>query len=160
MDDGFLHPITGPDHLLAMVAVGIVAATATAARAVWVAPATFLGGMLLGGALGLAGVPMPGAELLIVASVVLLGLVVAGAVRDDHRGVVAGLVLAGVAHGHAHGAEAPSSAHPALYVLGFLVATAALHLAGTGVGTVIRERRLVRLGFGVATAGAGALLLL
>lgn len=156
---GLLHPVTGPDHLLAMVAVGIVAATAADRRAVWAAPAAFLGGMLLGGLAGIAGLPLPGAELLIVASVIVLGLVVAGALQGRGNLLVGGLVLAGLAHGHAHGAEAPAAAHPAAYVAGFLAATASLHLAGVGIGSVIRDRRTIRLGVGLATVTAGALLL-
>lgn len=160
LHDGLVHPISGADHLLAMVAVGIVAATGHAARRAWVAPVAFLGGMLAGGLAGIAGVPFPGAETMIVASVVLLGLVVAGAVSEGGRWIVPALVLAGMAHGHAHGAEAPTSAHPALYIGGFLAATAALHLAGMGVGTIVRGRQVVRLGLGMATVAAGALLVI
>lgn len=156
---GLLHPVTGPDHLLAMVAVGIVAATAADRRARWMAPAAFLGGMLLGGLAGIAGLPLPGAELMIVASVIVLGLVVAGALQGRGNLLIGGLVLAGLAHGHAHGAEAPTAAHPAAYVAGFLAATASLHLAGVGIGSVIRDRRTIRLGVGLATVTAGALLL-
>lgn len=160
--DGFLHPITGPDHLLAMIAVGVVAATAADRRSTLLAPGAFLAGMLLGGLAGLVGVPLPGAEVLIALSVVVLGAVVAGAVELRGRAfgpLLALLAVAGMAHGHAHGAEAPASVHPALYVGGFLLATASLHTVGAGVGTVIRDRRTVRLGMGLATVAAGALLL-
>jgi urease accessory protein len=160
LGDGALHPILGLDHLLAMVAVGVVAATGLRSRRAWVAPAAFLGGMLAGGVAGLAGLPLPGAEHLVVASIVLLGLVVAGALRHEARWVVPALVVAGLAHGHAHGAEAPTSAHPALYVAGFLAATALLHVIGLAAGSTVRDRQLVRVGYGVATATAGALLLL
>lgn len=159
--DGLLHPVTGPDHLLAMVAVGVVAAVMGERRGTLLAPVAFLAGMVLGGLAGLAGVALPGAELLIALSVIVLGLAVAGAVelRDRALGpVLALLALAGVAHGHAHGAEAPASVHPALYVAGFLAATAALHAVGAGLGTVIRDRRTVRLGMGLATVVAGSLL--
>jgi urease accessory protein len=160
LHDGFLHPLTGADHLLAMVAVGIVAATGHAARRAWVAPAAFLGGMVLGGLAGIGGLALPGAEHLIVASVVLLGLVVAGAVQERGRWVVPALVLAGIAHGYAHGAEAPTATHVGLYVAGFLAATTTLHVVGMGIGTVVRDRRLVRVGLGAATVAAGALLVL
>lgn len=162
LSHGFWHPITGPDHLLAMVTVGIVAATMARGISVWLAPGAFLSGMLLGGAAGMIGVPLPGAELLIIASVVLLGLAVAGVVETKGRAtgaVLALLAFAGMAHGHAHGAEAPTSVHPLAYVGGFLVATALLHVAGVGVGSVIRDRRTIRLGFGLATVTAGALLM-
>lgn len=158
--DGVAHPLTGPDHLLAMLAVGMVAATGHGARKVWVAPASFLGGMVAGGVAGLVGIPFPGAELLIVGSVILLGLVVAGALHERGQWVAPALVLAGLAHGHAHGAEAPTSAHPMLYVAGFVLATAALHLIGIGVGATVRDRRSIRVGLGVATVTAGALLLM
>lgn len=158
---GFFHPLTGPDHLLAMVAVGVVAATWRSDRTLWLAPAAFLLGMVGGGLAGLAGVPFPGAELLIAASVLLLGVAIAAAITDGKGAafVLPVLAAAGIAHGHAHGAEAPAAVHPALYVGGFLLATAAVHLAGVGVGTVIRNRQVVRVGLGVATAAAGVLLL-
>jgi urease accessory protein len=163
LGDGALHPITGTDHLLAMVAVGVVAAVAFTGRQRWLAPAAFLAAMVVGGLIGLAGVALPGAELLIVGSVISLGLAVAGAVEVGDRAGVALLGLlavAGIAHGYAHGAEAPVAASPILYVLGFLAATASLHLAGVGVGVAIRDRTPVRLGLGAATAAAGTLLLL
>ena len=159
---GLLHPLTGPDHLLAMVAVGVVAATWRHDRTRWLAPAAFLLGMVAGGLTGIAGVPLPGAEGMIAASVVLLGFAIAAAITDGRGAgwVLPMLAVAGLAHGHAHGAEAPSSAHPALYVGAFLLATASLHLAGMGVGSLVRDRRLVRVGMGAATATAGALLFL
>ena len=157
--DGLLHPVTGPDHLLAMIAVGIVAATSANRREVWAAPAAFLGGMVLGGAAGIMGVPVPGAEALIIASVILLGLIIAGAIQGKGDLLLAALVVAGMAHGHAHGVEAPTSAHPLAYVAGFLMATASLHVAGVGLGTIIRDRRTIRLGIGIATITAGAMLL-
>ncbi|MCU1372135.1 MAG: hupE [Ilumatobacteraceae bacterium] len=158
---GFLHPLTGPDHLLAMAAVGIVAATWRSDRTLWLAPAAFLLGMVGGGVAGLVGVPLPGAELLIVASVILLGIAIAAAVTDgaDSAWVLPILAAAGLAHGHAHGAEAPGAAHPALYIGGFVLATAFVHLAGVGVGTVVRNRQLARVTVGAATATAGVLLL-
>jgi urease accessory protein len=159
---GFLHPLTGPDHLLAMVAVGVVAATWRTDRTLWLAPASFLLGMVAGGLGGIIGVPFPGAEVLIAASVLLLGVAIASALTDDEGAawVLPILAVAGLAHGYAHGAEAPSSAHPALYIGGFLLATGCIHVAGVGVGTVIRDRRLARVTIGAATATAGALLLL
>ncbi len=126
---------------------------------VWVVPAAFLGGMIAGGAAGIAGLPLPGAEHLIIASVFVLGLAIALAVQGSADWLIAALIVAGVAHGHAHGAEAPTSAHPLAYVAGFVVATASLHLAGVGVGVTIKNRRTARVGIGAATIAAGALLL-
>jgi len=157
--DGILHPLTGPDHLLAMLAVGVVAVLAAPRGRVWVVPAAFLGGMIAGGAAGIAGLPLPGAEHLIIASVFVLGLAIALAVQGSADWLIAALIVAGVAHGRAHGAEAPTSAHPLAYVAGFVVATASLHLAGVGVGVTIKNRRTARVGIGAATIAAGALLL-
>lgn len=156
---GLRHPITGLDHLLAMVAVGVVSVLAGTTRRSLLAPAAFLGGMALGGIAGVAGIPLPGAEHLIVASVLLLGLVVAGALDAPGKVLLVGLAVAGAAHGHAHGAEVPTSVHPAAYVAGFLAATAALHAAGAVLGHVVRTRRTVRLGTGTAMVAAAALLL-
>ncbi len=159
---GFLHPLTGPDHLLAMAAVGVVAATWRSDRTLWFAPAAFLLGMVAGGLGGIVGVPFPGAEVLIAASVLLLGVAIASALSDGEGAawVLPVLAVAGLAHGYAHGAETPSSAHPTLYIGGFLLATGSIHVAGVGVGTMIRDRRLARVSLGMATATAGALLLL
>jgi urease accessory protein len=157
--DGLLHPLTGPDHLLAMLAVGVVAALAAPGGRVWVVPAAFLGGMVAGGVAGLTGVPLPGGEALIIASVLVLGVTIAAAASDgDARWLIAALAVAGLAHGHAHGAEAPTSAHPLAYVGGFLLATAALHAVGLGVGSAIRQRRTMQVGMGAATVTAGVLL--
>lgn len=158
--DGVLHPLTGPDHLLAMLAVGVVAALAAPRRRVWVVPAAFVGGMVAGGIAGLVGVPLPGAEPLIIASVLVLGLTIAAAATDrDARWLIAALIVAGIAHGHAHGAEAPTSANPLAYVGGFVLATASLHALGLGVGSAIRQRRTMQVGMGAATVAAGVLLL-
>lgn len=149
---GLLHPLTGPDHLLAMVAVGVLAVVLDRSLAV---PAAFLGAMVAGGALGLAGVPLPGGEVAIAVSVVALGAaIVAGAAL--HRGAALALVAAaGLVHGHAHGAEAPAAAHPLAYVVAFVAVTAALHAGGWGVGTALRSRPALRAGLGTAFLGAG-----
>jgi urease accessory protein len=152
LGDGFLHPLLGVDHLLAMVTVGLVAVFLV--RPVRV-PATFLAAMASGGALGIAGMSLPFGETAIALSVVALGgaLVASRAIRP---GAAVGLVaVAGFVHGHAHGIEAPSTAHPAIYVTGFLLATAALHFAGVGVGFGIRNRPGTRAAIGAGVLGAG-----
>jgi urease accessory protein len=154
LDNGFLHPLLGPDHLLAMVAVGVLAVILNRALAV---PVTFVAAMVVGGSLGMGGVSLPLTEPTIVLSVVALGgaLVAGQMIRPE---LALGLVaLAGVAHGHAHGAEAPTAAHPLAYVAGFVVATALLHAFGVAVGFGIRQNTAVRatLGTLVATAGIG-----
>ena len=126
---GFLHPIGGLDHVLAMVAVGMLAAL-IGGRALWLVPASFLGAMVIGSALGFS---LPFVEFGIVASVVVLGAVVALAPRMPVT-VAMALAAFGMFHGHAHGAEMPAAASAVLYGLGFVSATAALHLIGVGVG--------------------------
>lgn len=160
--DGLTHPVVGLDHLLAMVAVGLGAALVPTRR--WVAPAGFVGGMLAGGLVGLSGVGLPGVEVTIALSVVLLGAIVAIAPHARTPRLAAGLgvlaALFGVAHGHAHGAELPATARPALYVVGFLAATIALHAAGALVGSTIGTRRRAHLALGGGVGLAGIALLL
>jgi urease accessory protein len=154
--DGALHPLTGIDHLLAMVAVGLLAAFTGRFVAF---PAAFLLGMAVGGAAGIAGVAFPGVELAIAASVVGLGVAVALAPRADAMWLLALVAAAGLMHGNAHGAEAPSAANPVLYVLGFLAITAALHAVGAFGGTVMRRFPATRLCAGAGVAAFGVLLL-
>jgi urease accessory protein len=148
---GVAHPLTGLDHIAVMVAVGLWAAL-KGQRALWVWPATFVGVMLVGSALGIAHVPVPFVELGILASVVVLGLMVALAVDVP---VAAGAALIGafaLLHGHAHGTEVAEDLGGFEYMAGFALATAALH--GVGIAFVfMTQRLLVRL----AGAACGAL---
>lgn len=149
---GWAHPLSGSDHVLAMLAVGLWAATATDRRGIWALPLTFMAAMVLGGILGAAGVQLPAVEPMILASSVILGLAVALALRPS-LGVALPVVAAfGVMHGHAHGAEGPASGLAA-YAAGFLLATGALHLAGIGLGRLGVTRIL-----GGLTAAAGVAL--
>lgn len=149
---GLLHPFLGPDHVFAMVTVGVLAAVLRRPLAV---PAGFLVAMLLGGALGLAGMPLPGGELAVAVSVVALGaaLVAGGVTRTG--AALALVAVAGFVHGHAHGVEAPYAAEPVAYVLGFLAATAGLHAAGVGAGRMVLKRPAVRAALGSVVIGAG-----
>lgn len=152
--DGLLHPVLGWDHLLAMVAVGVVAATVAGQRVAWWVPAGFFGGMTVGGLAGLLGLGAPLVETAIAMSVVALGgLVVAGRVW-----LPAVAAVFGAAHGHAHGAELPAGAVPAAYVAGFVAATAALHLLGAAVGIGLRRAPVLRVVGGAAVTVAGVLL--
>jgi urease accessory protein len=160
LTDGALHPLTGVDHLLAMLAVGCVAAVGSNVRHPWAVVAAFLGGMVVGGALGIAGVGFPGVETAIVLSVFGLGLAVALAPRADAAWLLALVVAAGLVHGNSHGAEAPGATNPMLYVLGFVAVTAALHAVGAFGGVIARRRPAVRLATGVAVTTIGAMLLL
>jgi urease accessory protein len=130
---GFLHPLGGLDHVLAMVAVGLYAAL-LGGRALWLVPATFVAVMALGGATGVAGYALPYTELGVALSVVALGLAVALRVSLP---TLAAMALAGVFavfHGHAHGAEMPQDLSGYAYAAGFLAATALLHGAGIALG--------------------------
>lgn len=158
---GLEHPVFGMDHLLAMVAVGIWAAQ-VGGSARWLVPGTFLAVMGLGGALGMAGVALPMIEPGISASVLLLGLLVAFAVRLPLAASMALVGVFAVFHGHAHGAEMPVDASGVTYAAGFLLATAGLHVAGIAFGELVQRaatEKLVRAA-GVAIAAAGAWLAL
>lgn len=160
---GFMHPVTGLDHVLAMVAVGILAAL-LGGRAIWLVPASFVALAAAGGLLGVQGVPAPFVEFGISASVVLLGLAIALQARLP-LGWTVGLVgLFGLYHGYAHGAEMPADASGFAYGAGFLAATAMLHIAGIGLGLGIAHMarrsatRFAQAG-GAAIALAGVVLL-
>jgi urease accessory protein len=160
---GFLHPLGGVDHVLAMVTVGVFA-WQLSGRALWLVPATFVLAMAAGGALGFAGVELPLVEFGIAASVVVLGAIVALKVRTP-LAVAMGVVGAfAVFHGHAHGTEMPPDALGAAYAAGFLLATALLHAGGIalgfGIGRIgdIQGRLVYRVGGGlVALAGVAIL---
>jgi len=155
---GFLHPISGADHVLAMVAVGLWGAQ-LGAPAIWVLPVAFPLVMAMGGMLGFLGVPIPGVEYGIAASAIVLGAAVAFEVRPPL--VIAALVVGcfAIFHGHAHGTELPPGQSALLYSIGFVVATGCLHAVGIGIGTVHRRRwgrQLLRIAGTVVVAG-GAL---
>lgn len=148
---GALHPLTGLDHLLAMVAVGLWAASLGGA-ARWLAPAAFVSLMAVGAALGVGGIVLPGIEPLIAASVVGLGLAVAARLRVSAAAAAALVGVFALAHGQAHGAEMPAMASPLAYGLGFAAATAALHAVGLGGGQ-LRPAVTRIAGAGIALAG-------
>ncbi|MBS1837806.1 MAG: HupE/UreJ family protein [Actinobacteria bacterium] len=149
---GLLHPLLGPDHVFAMVAVGVLAAVIHRPFAV---PGAFVAAMVLGGALGMAGMPLPGGELAIALSVVALGAALVAGTLTRPELALALVAVAGFVHGHAHGTEAPYAAEPIAYVAGFVVATATLHAAGVGVGQVVSRRPAVRAALGSIVIGAG-----
>jgi len=130
---GFTHPLFGWDHVVAMVAVGLWGAF-LGRPAIWILPVVFPVVMALGGALGARGVPLPAVEAGIALSGVILGLLVALAVRAPLW--VAAVIVGAFAvfHGHAHGTELPDAVSPYAYAVGFVVATWLLHLAGIALG--------------------------
>ncbi|MBR0845785.1 HupE/UreJ family protein [Bradyrhizobium liaoningense] len=153
---GLLHPATGIDHLIAMVAVGIWGAQ-LGAPAIWVLPITFPLVMAVGGVLGIMRVPLPMPEVAIALSALILGVAVASRLRLPFAAAAAIVAVFAIFHGHAHGAELPGSANPLAYGVGFVTATGLLHLCGIAIGTLTRwpagERIIQGLGAGIAGLG-------
>ena len=153
---GFQHPLTGLDHIVAMVAVGLWGAF-LAGRAMWLLPVVFPVVMAFGGALGVLGVPVPSVETGIALSGIVLGLMVTFAAKPPLwvAAVIVGIFA--VFHGHAHGTELPTSANPMTFAMGFVISTGLLHLCGIAFGLLTRwpwGRMTVRAG-GVAIALIG-----
>jgi len=160
---GFGHPISGLDHILAMVMVGVFAFQ-LGGRATWMVPATFVSVMAIGGALGVMGVAVPFVETGIALSVIVLGAVVALNVKAPVAAAMGVVGLFAVFHGHAHGAEMPEDAGGFAYAAGFMIATAVLHACGLGIGYLIartgeRSGHIVTQSVGgiAAIAGVGLL---
>jgi urease accessory protein len=133
---GFMHPLGGLDHQLAMILVGIFAYQ-LGGRALWLVPLTFVAVMAFGGFLGIAGIPAPFVELGIALSVVALGAIVAFGVKAPVALAMGIVGLFAIFHGHAHGSEMPMDAFGLDYGLGFMLATTVLHAVGIGIGFVI-----------------------
>ncbi|AZV18594.1 MULTISPECIES: HupE/UreJ family protein [unclassified Mesorhizobium] len=152
---GFMHPLSGLDHMTVMVAVGLWAAL-KGGKAVLAWPAAFVGVMLVGGALGMLHMPLPFVEPGILASVVTLGLLVALAIDLPVSAGVAIIGLFALFHGHAHGTEVPENAGGLEYMAGFAIATLLLHAAGiaAGLSLGIRFRGVARAA-GAACAAIG-----
>lgn len=151
---GFLHPLSGLDHVLAMVAVGLWAAT-LGGRALVAVPATFVGVMLLGFVAALAGLPMPFVEPVILASIVVLGLLVAIAQSVPAAAAAAIVGVFAFFHGHAHGAEMAGDSALS-FGAGFALATILLHAAGVGLG--LAAGRLMHGSAGLRIAGGATAL--
>lgn len=130
---GFLHPLQGWDHVVAMVAVGLWGAF-LGQPAIWLLPVVFPLVMALGGVLGVAGVPLPGVEVGIALSAIVLGGMVAAAARLPLAWAAVIVGAFAIFHGHAHGTELPGAVSPQAYSLGFVVATGLLHVAGIAFG--------------------------
>ncbi|NCO86089.1 MAG: HupE/UreJ family protein [Rhodobacterales bacterium] len=157
---GFTHPLFGWDHVVAMVAVGLWGAF-LGKPAIWILPVVFPLVMAFGGALGVAGIEVPAVETGIALSGVVLGLLVALAVRAPLwvAAVIVGVFA--IFHGHAHGTELPDAANPFAYAVGFVTGTGLLHLAGIALGFVVALPKgdwIVRAA-GVAIAIVGGLFL-
>jgi urease accessory protein len=150
---GFAHPISGVDHVLVMVAVGLLS-TELGGRARWLVPPGFLGVMAFAGALGMAGIEVPFAEVGIALSVTVLGLAIAFRLNLPALAAMALMGSFAVLHGYVHGAEVPAAASGLPYAVGFVGATALLIGVGAGLGLLIGlldgkfSRRVVQAGGG------------
>jgi urease accessory protein len=154
---GLHHPVSGLDHVLAMVSVGLWGAQ-LGPPAVWLLPVTFPVVMALGGMLGLLGMPLPGVEVGIALSGILLGLAILFEWRPPVWAAAAIVGCFAIFHGHAHGTELPAGANGLLYSIGFVVATGTLHAVGIGIGAIHRWGwgRVALRGAGALVASAGA----
>lgn len=152
---GVTHPLSGADHMLAMIAVGFWAAQ-VGGKARWIVPAAFVSLMTLGFVLALAHASLPFVEPAILASVIGLGLLVALAVRVPTSVSAAIVGVFALFHGHAHGGEL-GTATALTFGLGFIAATALLHLAGVSFGALLGSRSpIVTRILGIITAAGGA----
>src|SRR5215472_4575394 len=153
---GFTHPLTGPDHLLAMFAVGVWGAQ-MGGRSVWALPVAFPLVMTIGGIIGMAGVSLPYIEIGIALSILVLGLAIAFKWHPIEIVPLGLIAVFAICHGYAHGVELPSAADPAAYAVGFVLATGMIHVLGVGVGLLLNtplEGRLSRaLGAVIAVGG-------
>ena len=140
---GFLHPLGGLDHILAMIAVGLLAAQ-LGGRALWLVPGTFMTVMALAAVAGVSGLPLPGSEYGILFSIIAISLPVALALGMP---VPSAMVLVGVFaifHGHTHSAELPAGAAAAPYIAGFVLTTALIHAAGISLGLALGRLAMAR----------------
>ncbi len=149
---GFEHPLTGPDHFLAMFAVGLWGAQ-MGGRQVWALPVAFPLIMVVGGVAGMAGLPFTGVEIGIALSIMALGLAIVLAWRPAEWVALVLIAYFALCHGYAHGGELPRAANPADYVIGFVLATGMIHLFGIGVGLALNKPAGGRL-----SRGLGALI--
>ncbi len=151
MHDGFMHPLTGMDHLLAMFAVGLWAAQHRG-RAVWMIPLTFVSVMVLGGIVGVSGAYVPGAEMGIAVSLLALGALIATATRFKPSWSMLIVGFFALFHGYAHGHEMPAAASAVSFSCGFVLATLLLHGLGITAGICLQKQRRVLAMAGSAIA--------
>jgi urease accessory protein len=160
---GFLHPLGGLDHILAMVAVGLFAAR-LGGRALWLVPASFVVTMAAAGIAGMAGLALPYVEAGIALSILVLGAAIALETTMPVAAAMGLVAFFAVFHGHAHGAEMPETMSGLAYGTGFVAATAALHALGIALGLLIGctselfGRRVLQVGGGAAALAGAALL--
>jgi urease accessory protein len=160
---GLMHPVFGPDHLLAMISVGVVSVQLGGSN-IWRIPLVFVGAMTIGAALGLHQLVLPYTELGVAASVLVLGMGIVLARRGMSPWPITALIaFFGALHGYAHGAEIPRSVSPALYTLGFVISTSVLHVFGMVIGEVATMQSWLSTGLrftGAAVTASGVAFLL
>lgn len=132
---GLLHPITGLDHVIAMVSVGIWGGI-LGSQAIWLLPVTFPMVMAIGGILGIVGVPIPGVEIGIALSGMILGLMVLFEVKPPLWLALLIVAIFAVFHGHAHGTELGAGHDAIAYSIAFVIATGLLHISGVAIGEI------------------------
>lgn len=154
---GFLHPIGGLDHILAMVGVGLWAAQ-LGGRALWSVPLAFVVAMAIGGILGILGTPIPFVEPAIIASDFILGILVVMATRFPLWASASLVGFLAIFHGFAHGAEMPADTSGLIYSIGFMLATLGLHLSGIGAVAMMKQINQDKEEILVRAAGGGILL--
>jgi len=157
---GLQHPVSGLDHVLAMIAVGLWGAQ-LGLPAVWLLPVAFPMMMAFGGAIGLMGFPLPGVEVGIALSAVVLGVMVLTEARPSLLIALAIVAFFAIFHGHAHGTELPAGQSALLYSMGFVVATGCLHAVGITIGVIHRwdAGRVALRVAGAVVLGAGIIFL-
>lgn len=153
---GLSHPVSGLDHVLAMVAVGLWGAQ-LGRPAIWLLPVAFPMMMAFGGMLGLMGIPVPGIEIGIAVSGIVLGALILGETKMPIIGALIVVAFFAVFHGHAHGTELEAGQNAMLYSMGFVICTGTLHAIGIGMGLVHRWKfgRLVLRGAGSVVMAGG-----
>ena len=151
--NGLLHPVLGFDHLLAMIAVGLLSVQ-LGRKHVFKLPSAFVFFLMVGGILGLLNIALPAVEGIIAISVLVLGFAIASQARIGALLAYPMVAIFAVFHGYAHGAEVPIMDNPTTDILGLMLASAILHLIGVGIGSVAKNTRLRGL-LGAGCAGIG-----
>jgi urease accessory protein len=154
---GFSHPFGGLDHLLAMFAVGLLAAQ-LGGRAIWLVPSAFVATMIAGSLLGFAGIALPGAELAIGLSIIAIALPVAFALGMPVALAMIYVAIFALFHGYAHGAELPAGADASKYIAGFAMGTAIIHAVGVAAGLASGKYLAGRKGIAFRLAGGAVAL--
>lgn len=154
IESGLIHPLFGLDHLLAMVAVGVISSQ-IGGKAVWKVPAAFIAFMIIGGIVGMTGLELPFVEIAIALSVLVLGGAIVLSGKMPLKWVLGCVAFFALFHGQAHGAEMPVIANGALYALGFVLSTSALHIAGVLIGHYAVKTNFTNTMLRFAGAGVG-----